>query len=140
MSAREEGVSREDARRLARAIVGEDPTPEEAARWIDAVATVGTPLARSRDVALWDLARRGSPWLGWVDAGLALSNPYSPVRHRIYLMLAVLEASPAHARRFEPHESSALAAVLGLGLRGAIGAARAVFGLVVVSVAGALAR
>ena len=41
------------------------------------------------------------PWLlGPADAGLAWVAPYSPLRHRILLMLAILEASPHHHRRF----------------------------------------
>jgi hypothetical protein len=134
------GATADDARRIARAIVGEAPTSDEVARWLDAVATVGLPLAGARDEALWRLARRGGPWLGWVDAGLALLDPYSPVRHRLYLMLAVLEASPAHARRFEPRAATPFGAALAMGARGALGGLRCAVGAVVVSVAGALAR
>ena len=130
----------DDARRIARAILGETPTEDEVTRWLDAVANAALPLSGARDARLWDLARRGGPWTNLVDAGLALLEPYSPVRHRLYLMLAILEASPTHARRFEPRARPALAAVLGLGLRGAWGAARAVLGVAVVSVAGAFAR
>ncbi len=132
--------SLEDARRIARALVGEDPTPEEAERWMRAVATVGTPLSTARERRLWSMARKGGPWLGWIDAGLALVDPYSPVRHRLCLMLAVLEASPVHARRFAPREASAPIAALRLALRGAIGVARAALGMVLVSFAGMLAR
>jgi hypothetical protein len=130
----------EDALRIGRAIVGETPTAEEIARWIDAVATVALPLAGARDARLWRLARRGGPWTNLVDAGLGLLDPHSPVRHRLYLMLAVLEASPAHVRRFEPRATSPAAAMLGLFARGALGAVRAVVGAVVVAWAGALAR
>ena len=98
------------------------------------------PLASAREKKLWVLARRGAPWLGFVDAALALVDPYSPVRHRVYLMLAVLEASPAHARRFEPRETPAFVAALRLGARGTVGLLRTTIGLALLVLTGALAR
>lgn len=130
----------EDARSLARALVGEAPTAEEITRWQAAVAACAGPLARPIDRALWSLARRGEPALGLVDAGLALSDPYSPVRHRLYLMLAVLEASPAHVARFEAPDRPALSAGLALAARGALAVARSLGGLVLVVACRVVAR
>lgn len=130
----------EDARRIARALVGDDPTPDETARWQDAVATVALPLAGPGDRALWDVARRGGAGLGLVDAGLAFLEPYSPVRHRLYLMLAVLEASPAHVPRFEAGDRPAGAVLASLAARGALAVVRSLAGLVVVGAYRAFAR
>lgn len=132
--------SAEDARRVARALVGDEPTPEEIARWLSAVTTVALPLDRPVDLALWSIARGGGLGLGLVDAGLALTEPYSPVRHRLYLMLAVLEASPAHVARFVAQDRPPVLAVAALGFRGTLAALRAVAGVAFVTAWRALAR
>ena len=129
-----------DARHIARALTGDDPAPDEVERWMRAVARIALPLARPIDRRLWTLARRGAAWVALVDAGLALTDPWSPVRHRFYLMLAVLEASPAHVARFEARETSPVVAVLKIGLRGALGVVRAIGGLAVVNGARWMAR
>jgi hypothetical protein len=48
------------------------------------------------------------PWsLGLLDAALPLYRPYAELRHRIYLMLAILEASPDYQTLFLPVRRSA---------------------------------
>ncbi|MEO6463701.1 MAG: hypothetical protein ABIP29_11560 [Candidatus Eisenbacteria bacterium] len=136
----DEMTSPEDARRIARALIGEEPTAEEVARWRRAVELRALPLETLRERTLWAWARRGGPWLGWVDAGLALRDPYSPVRHRLYLMLAVLEASPSHLARFEVKEvgpATALAEIAGRGLAGTL---RSTVGIAFVTALRVLAR
>jgi hypothetical protein len=93
----------------------------------------------ARDQAL--LARMvESPWtIGPLDAGLALVDPESPVRFRLCLMMAVLEASPAHCPRFLPAPYPK-AALLGLALRMAAAAARSALGLAMVRTWGLLWR
>jgi len=80
------------------------------------------------------------PWLiGFADAGLAWVDPYSPVRYRVLLMLAILEASPHHHRRFlaAPWPKVALLAYAGIAVRGAL---RAAFGILWVRAYGVLWR
>jgi hypothetical protein len=90
----------DDAQRVARHLIGEDATPEEVQRWRRAIALHGAVIKTARDWRLWAAAMR-RPWLlGFADAGLAWLDPYSPVRHRLALMLAILEASPHHHHRF----------------------------------------
>ena len=38
--------------------------------------------------------------MGWVDAGLVLLKPASPLRRKLFTMLAILEASPSYTRDF----------------------------------------
>ena len=93
----------------------------------------------TRDRALLERMVR-QPWLiGPLDAGLALTDPESPVRFRLCLMLAVLEASTAHCRHFLP---AAVPRVefLALALRMAAAAARSAFGLAMVRTWGVLWR
>ena len=128
-----------EAHRLARHLIGEDPLPEEVQRYLRAIEVRGATLERPRDARLWQLMMR-RPWLiGVVDAGLALTDADSPIRQRLCLMLAVLEASPAHCRRFlpAPYPVTALA---GLSLRMAAAALRSALGLVLVRTWGLLWR
>ena len=81
-----------------------------------------------------------SPWtIGPLDAGLALADPDSAVRFRLCLMLAVLEASPAHCRRFLPAPWPR-PALIGLGLRMMFAGVRSVLGLAMVRSWGVLWR
>jgi len=85
---------------VAEYLIGERASEEEVARWCKAVQVVALPLKEGRDKGLWRFAMRGPFMLGAVDAGLAISDRDSTIRQRIYLMLAVLEASPSHADHF----------------------------------------
>jgi hypothetical protein len=73
--------------------------------------------------------------MAWADAGLALVDPSSVIRRRLFLMLAVLEASPDFAdqflpRRCPPREALPVAAA---AVRGAF---RAVVGVILVKASG----
>ncbi|HTM58564.1 MAG TPA: hypothetical protein VL123_09140 [Candidatus Udaeobacter sp.] len=117
---------------IARGLIGEDPTADEIARWKRAVEIAALPLASGRDRALWDLIQRSPRMIGPVDAGLAFLDPHSPVRQRLYLMLAVLEASPAHVGRFIAGDEP-VGALLGLIPRGIAAAFRSAVGIVLVA-------
>ncbi len=127
------------ARLVGRHLIGEDPTAEEAARWLHAVELAAAPLEHERDRRLWALATRSGPALGLVDAGLALADPHSPVRQRVCLMLAVLEASPEHVGRFEARPIGP-GGWLALSLRGALAVLRSAGGLALVRSWGLLWR
>lgn len=116
---------------LARHLVGETPRPEEIARWKSAIVAQRADLVSARDRALWARIER-FPWLiGPVDAGLALADPHSAVRHRVLLMLAVLEASPHHTRHFLSADRGPLS-LLALIPRLALAALRSALGLILV--------
>ena len=117
---------------IARALIGEAPTPEEIQRWHAALERRGLPLLRSRDRALWDRMVRSPGLIGPIDAALALCDPHSPVRQRLFLMLAVLEASPAHVKRFIPGDEGP-GALLSLVPRGALAVLRTAAGLAVLA-------
>lgn len=138
MTARESS-GRDAARILALALTGDEPTGEEAARYEDAVLLKVPALESPRDRALWRLMLRGPGWARLVDAGLAFADPGSPVRHRVCLMLAVLEASPHHVRHFLPSRWGPLT-LLEILAGGAVGVLRMAAGLVVVASHGRLWR
>ena len=126
-----EPSDRDAALVLGLALVGSAPTGEEAARFEDAVRLKVPVLEVPRDRALWRLMTRGPGWVRLVDAGLAFADPYSPVRHRVCLMLAILEASPHHARCFLPSRWSPLTA-LEIGAAAVAGVLRVAAGVLVV--------
>ena len=138
MTARESS-GRDAARILALALTGDEPTGEEAARFEDAMQLKVPALEAARDRALWRLMLRGPGWARLVDAGLAFADPVSPVRHRVCLMLAILEASPHHARRFLPSPWGPFT-LLEILATGAAGVLRVAAGLVVVNSHGRLWR
>ncbi len=48
---------------------------------------------------------RQHPWsVGMFDAGLAFVNPYSQIRRKIFVMLAILETQPQYALLFLPRK------------------------------------
>jgi hypothetical protein len=123
------------AQRIAHALIGERALPAEIERWRDALRAHDVRLRTSQQRQLWRVMQ-GAPWLiGLLDGGLALTRPESPVRHRLLLMLAVLEASPAHTRRFLPREISPPGLAL-LVARGAAAGMRAALGFVLLRMFG----
>jgi len=129
--------SEREAQRFARYLIGEPPRPEEIERYRRAVELRGAVPRTERDRRLLERMIR-HPWtIGPLDAGLALTDPDSPVRFRLCLMMAVLEASPAHCRRFlpAPYPKRALA---GLALRMAVAALRSALGFALVRTWGVL--
>ncbi|TMQ52651.1 MAG: hypothetical protein E6K72_08995 [Candidatus Eisenbacteria bacterium] len=128
-----------EAESFARYMIGEPPAPAEVERYRRAVEIRDAAPRTERYRRLLECMIR-RPWtIGPLDAGLALVDPESPVRFRLCLMLAVLEASPAHCRRFLPAPYPK-AALLGLALRMAVAAARSVLGIAMVRTWGVLWR
>ena len=53
-----------------------------------------------RDQRIWDYALEHPLLLPYVDAGLALIEPASPIRQKIYIMFAILETEPSYSNFF----------------------------------------
>ena len=72
--------------------------------------------------------------IGLIDAGLVFHNPTSEARRRLYVMLAILEASPENSDLFLPKQRRPLYIffVIYAGVRAVI---KAVLGLLLVKVA-----
>jgi hypothetical protein len=76
------------------------------------------------------------PWgIGFIDSYLALFNPSSQVRYRLYIMVAVLESTTEYTRYFLPTKHSPLYAIyiIFVGFRAVI---KVPFGLALALVAG----
>lgn len=87
------------------------------------------------DLKLLSFVQRHPFWVGCVDGGLALVNPHSEVRRRIYVMFAILESQPVFWRDFLPIKQNRwyIFFILFTGLRAII---RAVTGIVIVKAIG----
>ncbi|MBX7180881.1 MAG: hypothetical protein K1X82_02120 [Bacteroidia bacterium] len=59
-----------------------------------------------KDVKLWKWALNGRFWMACIDSGLALVQPKSPIRRKIFTMLAILEASVENTSFFLPTAQS----------------------------------
>lgn len=90
-----------EADRIARHLIGESATDAERARYAVAVDRAAAPLDVT-SLRLWALMLRRPRLFGLIDAGLALAEPAGPIRQRLLVMLAILEASPAHTALFVP--------------------------------------
>ena len=91
----------QEAEWIGRYLLGESPDEAEKELYVRALATLQLSLDPDEDT-LWRLALRSRLLTSLIDAGLALTRPASPIRKKIYLMLAILEASPRHGQYFLP--------------------------------------
>lgn len=121
-----------EAGSVARCLIGREPTVAECARYADAVTRKAAVL-HGREARLW---RRivTYPWLyNSVDGALALIRPASPIRQRGYIMLGVLEASPAHTDLFLARARARPLVALSVVATVLAGAVRTLLGLVVIA-------
>ena len=91
-----------EAQLITRYLFDEEAPAVLVHRYRDAHAFVLLESASPADRALLAFARR-RPW-SWryLDAAMGLLRPTSLLRRKVLLMTAILEVSPAFARRFEP--------------------------------------
>jgi hypothetical protein len=130
-----------EADRIGKYLVGQAPTPRMKELYVrahepmpSADREIGVPGKALQirlnpcEQALWRPALRSALIMGLVDGGLALIEPASPIRKKIFVMLAILEASPEHCREFLPRPYGPTGFVaLGVrmvwaGIKGALGA------------------
>ena len=89
----------EDCKLIARYLLDDDPAPELVERYRAGCNSMLASSDPTKDRS-WSWVRT-HPWsLPFMDAAAAWLEPSSPVRLRIYLMAALLEATPAHSAFF----------------------------------------
>ena len=89
----------QEAQTLSHYLIGADAAPEEAERFANAHEVLAIALTE-REQRLFSLAMEHPVLLGPIDGALALVNPTSAIRRKIFMMLAILEASPWHCDAF----------------------------------------
>lgn len=93
-----------EARLFTRHITGNEATQQTVARYVKLI----TPIAQSdnnpadQKLLTWVVAR---PWsLPFLDSYAAFFKPQSELRHRLYVLFAILESSPEFADSFLPQK------------------------------------
>jgi hypothetical protein len=96
-----EEILRHEAMIFGRYLVKRLPDESAVALYVNAVKNRARAMSEREHERLAFIRRR--PWaLGLVDAGLALLDSTSELRHRIYIMFSILESSPHYHDRFMP--------------------------------------
>jgi hypothetical protein len=117
---------------FSRYLVGGSATQKATELYVHALQTVPGAI-QSKEKKLLDFMMR-NPWsVGFVDAGLAMVNPKSEIRRRVYTMFCILEATPEYADKFLPQKHSLWYLPM-IGLIGLKGVIRSVIGVVLVKV------
>lgn len=120
-----------EARVFARYLVGREASPQAVKVYEAAMQGNVAPNATDQKLLHFMLAH---PWsIGFIDAGLVFHNATSEARRRLYIMLAILEASPEHTDLFLPVQRSPwyIFTVVWTGIRAVF---KAIVGLVLVKV------
>ena len=125
-------IADREAQILSKYLVGKECSVEMAERYADAVNKLNAWLSTSEQ-SIWDKMLANSIYLKMVDSGLAITNPQSALRKRIFIMLAILEASRDFAESFLPQKRS-IFYLIPLGFRAGLSALYLVFGTLFVKV------
>jgi hypothetical protein len=83
-----------EAQILSRYLIGENP-PDLAVELYRDWASRKSPKLSPWESTVWNLALGFRPLLWILDGGLALICKYSPLRQRIFAMVAILEVQPS---------------------------------------------
>jgi hypothetical protein len=94
-----------EAQVLSRYLIGEKCSDQTAQHYAEAIQKLNATFKESEQKT-WDRMIRFTFYLKLVDSGLAVTNPQSPLRKRIFIMMTLLESSPDHVRYFLPQERS----------------------------------
>lgn len=132
----EDATLRREAQLLSRHLLAVDPPDEVVGRYVEAhAARIGAGSRRDR--AVMALVHERPALLPALDAAAALAARESLLRHKLVLIAAILETTPALAPRFEPPSAGRAFTLARLALHGLAGAASAVVGLLVYAVVAA---
>ncbi len=101
-----------------------------AKRYLDAITIQDIRLSDT-ELKIWNWAIKSSFRLGAIDSGLALQNPKSQIRRKIFLMMAIMEASTAYCDAFIPKEKSKISVLFNISWLGVRAVALALIGVLV---------
>lgn len=122
-----------EARIITNYLIGKPCTEELVKRYVDANIKQGIQLS-SEEQELWRKALRGINWMTCIDSGLALVRPKSQIRRKIFVMLAILEASVDYCDDFMPKTRSKFQALLLLAVQGVKAVFFAIIGIFLIKV------
>jgi len=111
-------VLEEEALLFARYLIDCDPPREMVVRYIDANRRLGVNAVTAADEHILNFSV-SHPWsIPFLDAAAGILRPEAVLRKKIYIMAAVLEASPRYPECFLPVNLSSLVLFLRLIING----------------------
>ena len=113
---------------LAEYLLGKASTEQETLLYNNAMEELHIFLTEEEQ-KIWDYMMNNHWSIPTIDGALALTEPNGTIRRKIFIMLAILEASPADNERFLPRRFNPLYIfkILFSGIRAVI---RAIIGLI----------
>ena len=120
----------EEAERISDYLIGILPGEREKKIYADACKQLDIQFTAEED-ALWKSMNKSKWRMACIDAGLALKQPSSNARRKLFTMLAILEASPTYTDYFLSKNFSPFY-IIKIGLVGIRSVCRALLGLVLV--------
>jgi hypothetical protein len=127
-------INTAEAQVLSKYLVGQPCSEVMVKHYAGAVSKLYATLTDTEQKT-WDRMLRSRLYLKVVDSGLAIVSPQSALRKRIFIMLALLEASPDFTAYFLPQERS-IFYLIPLGLRTGMSAIYLAAGVLLVKVLG----
>ncbi|CAN5402670.1 hypothetical protein BH10PAT3_BH10PAT3_4030 [soil metagenome] len=98
-------ISKREITTLSLYLIGEKPSTTIQSRFRSSISQ-GTIPINPRDESLLFFVRKNAWSLPYIDAGLAFYRPDSEVRRRLFILLAILEATPEYVSFFIPKKRS----------------------------------
>ena len=125
--ANEINIAANEAQAISKYLVGKTCSEEMAQRYREAVTKLNATLTPEQEKT-WAKMVGSRIYMKLMDGGLALASPQSPLRKRIFIMLALLECSPEFTEFFLPQQRS-IWYLIPLGFRAGMSAVYGVAGL-----------
>jgi hypothetical protein len=94
-----------EAEKITYYLLGIAPEMSEKESYSEAIAKLDIRLS-AYERELWESMMKSRARMALIDAGLALREPQSQVRRKLFTMLAILEASPNYTSYFLSREFS----------------------------------
>lgn len=123
-------IADREAKILSMYLIGKECPAEIAQHYAEALTKHNAVLSDSQQKT-WDKMLASSFYLKLADSGLAITDPQSSLRKRIFIMLALLETSPLYTEFFLPQERS-IFYIIPLGFKAALSALYLVSGTIMV--------
>jgi hypothetical protein len=111
-----EALLTEEAKIFTQYLLGEEADQLTISLYIQAQSKLNISLTEKESKRL-DFMLRYPSVIGMVDGALALNNPESGIRKKIYVLFSIIESNPKYARHFLPSNKVGLFSIILSGIR-----------------------
>jgi hypothetical protein len=94
-----------EAEILSQYLIGQLPAEKEKMLYADAMQKLDISFSHAEEKQ-WRFLMKNKLLIPFIDSALAVKNPSSSIRRKIFIMLAILEASPNYTEYFLPKKHS----------------------------------